>query len=282
MTDYTELRINISPCSEAATDLMAAFLADIGFDSFLPDEEGLTAYVPVKDFKPDEVATLMSEFPMDVSLSWQTETIEGKDWNEEWEKNYFQPILIADKCAIHSTFHQDVPKAEYDIVIDPKMAFGTGHHATTSLMLTYLLCLPLQGAGVIDMGTGTGILSILCAMRGAQSVYAIEIDPDAAENAREHTTLNHVADKVTVITGDASALATLPEADLFLANINRNIILADLNEYASKIKSGGTLLLSGFYLEDVPLIEKGAEANGLKLIETKSSGDWCALRLKKY
>ena len=132
MTDYQQIRLDITPCDENITDLFAAFLADCGYESFVPDETGLTAYINATLFNQEDVESVIADFPMEVEVKLTVDFIEGKDWNEEWEKNYFQPIVIADQCVIYSTFHKDVPEAKYDIVIDPKMAFGTGHHSTTS------------------------------------------------------------------------------------------------------------------------------------------------------
>ena len=278
--DYIELKITYSPISEEASDLMAAFLADMGFESFVADETGLTAYIEASGYSAESVKEMLSDFPMDIDWQIKDEFIKSQDWNEEWEKNYFQPILIGGDCVVHSTFHKDVPEAKYDIVIDPKMAFGTGHHATTSMMLRHLLGMDLRDKSVIDMGTGTGILSILAAMRGATSITGIEIDPDAAENARENVRLNNV--NVEILTGDSSALSTLIPADLFIANINRNVILADLGRYSAALKSGGEMLLSGFYREDVAMLERAASLYGLS-IETilEEEGGWTSLRLKK-
>lgn len=280
MTDYQELHITVTPFSEAACDLLAAFLADEGYESFVSDETGLTAYIAASAFSPATVESVIDSFPMPVKLKADTKFVEGHDWNEEWEKNYFKPIVVGDRCVIHSSFHKDIPRADYDIVIDPRMAFGTGHHATTSLMLSYLLDLPLDGARVIDMGTGTGILAILCVMRGATHVDAIEIDPGACDNARDNVRLNSTAG-IEIICGDAARLEELPAADLLTANINRNIILADFDAYAGALKEGGSMLLSGFYEEDVPLIEARALPLGLRVAEKKVRDKWCALRLVK-
>ena len=280
MTDYQEVRVDITPCSEAACDLLAAFLADVGYESFVPDESGLTAYINADLFDAEALAAILADFPMEVKLSETVTRVEGQDWNEEWEKNYFQPIVVADRCVIHSTFHKDVPSATYDIVIDPKMAFGTGHHATTSLMLEYLLDLDLSGLQVTDMGTGTGILSILAMMRGAAGASAIEIDPGACENAGENVKLN-ATEGINLILGDAGALAACPKADLLIANINRNIILADFDLYEANMKPQAQMLLSGFYEQDVPLIEARALPYGLRVAEKKVRDGWCALRLAR-
>lgn len=279
--DYYKVRFECEPCSEDITDLLAAFLADAGYESFEPDEEGLTAYVQEADFSATALDEIISEFPMKTSISYSSEFVESKNWNEEWEKHYFQPIVIAGECVVHSSFHKDVPPAKFDILIDPKMAFGTGHHATTSQMMRYILDFAgIEGKSVIDMGTGTGILAILCKMRGAGKVTGIEIDPGAFENAVENAALNR--QEVNFICGDASALKDLEPADIFLANINRNVITADIARYADKIKPGGVLLLSGFYTDDIPVVMASARPLGLELDATSEEGDhWAAIRLVK-
>lgn len=279
--NYYKVRFECAPCSEDITDLLAAFLADLGYESFEPDGSGLTAYVQASEFSEDAVKDMLEDFPMETSISFDSEFVESQNWNEEWEKHYFQPIVIAGECVVHSSFHKDVPAARYDILIDPKMAFGTGHHATTSQMMRYVLDIEdIEGKTVIDMGTGTGILAILCKMRGAGKVDGIEIDPGAFENAVENAALNSQA--IGFICGDASALADLPPADIFLANINRNVITADIRLYADRIKSGGTLLLSGFYTADIPIVMVAAEPLGFTLDKSTEEGDhWAAIRLIK-
>lgn len=279
--DYYKVRLNCNPCSADITDLLAQFLADAGYESFLPDETGLTAYIPSGSYSASVVDDIAESFPMDCNISWDAVFEPGQDWNQEWEKNYFRPIVIADQCVVHSSFHVDVPKAKYDILIDPKMAFGTGHHATTSQMVQYILDIPdIEGKSVIDMGTGTGILALLCKMKGAEKVTGIEIDPDAYDNALENASLNK--QDINFICGDASFLSQCAPADIFLANINRNIITSDLNRYADKIKKGGMLLLSGFYTQDIPVIMEVAEPLGFVLDKATEEGDrWAAIRLIK-
>lgn len=278
--DYQSVRFKIYPCSEDVTDLLAAFLADAGFESFEPDSNGLTAYVQDTLYDPVSVMEAIESLPFDVTVSTEATFVEGKDWNEEWEKNYFQPIVVADRCVVRSSFHTDAPKAEYEIVIDPKMAFGTGHHSTTSLMLTYLLELPLEGKRVVDMGTGTGILAILCMMRGAESAVGIEIDPGAYENSLGNGRLNGV--DVEFKCGDASLLKDYADIDVFIANINRNVITSDISAYSATLKPGATMLLSGFYTEDIPIVEKAAKDAGLELVESRSDKNWAGLRLVKH
>lgn len=267
MNDYYEVRIDLVPCNEDATDLLASLLGDIGFESFVPDEKGLSAYVKADFYSPLGVESVLVDFPFDCKIDWHSELIAGKDWNEEWEKNYFKPIIVERDglpgVVIHSSFHSEVPRAQYEIVIDPKMAFGTGHHATTSQIIQQLLEMPLAGKSVIDMGTGTGILALLAAMRGAKPVVGIEIDAFAYENAKENVKLNGHPE-IELINGDALSLARLEPVDVFLANINRNIIINDLSLYAASLKPGGKMLLSGFYEHDIPVVCQAAEELGMQ------------------
>lgn len=281
MNDYYRVRVQASPCTADITDLAAAFMADAGFESFEPDSEGLTAYISVKVGDGTSLATeALADFPMDTKFEISAEFVEGQDWNEEWEKHYFKPIVIEDRCVIHSTFHKDVPQAEYDIVIDPKMAFGTGHHQTTTLIIRHLLASELKGKSVTDVGTGTGILAILAAMRGATQVHAIEIDEFAHVNAVENVALNGHPE-IDVILGDASSLAPLAPADILLANINRNIILNDLGRYADAVVAGGEIVLSGFYSADADVILADAGRYGLEYKSRASIDDWTCLVLSK-
>lgn len=280
MNDYTEVRIDMSPCNETMTDVMAALLCEHGYESFVPDENGMTAYIKLEDFDKKVLDEVTAELPFDTSVTVKCETVEGRDWNQEWEKNYFKPIIVDGKCVIHSSFHTDIPSMPYDIVIDPKMAFGTGHHQTTTLIIRRLLELPLEGSSVIDMGTGTGILAILAAMRGAGPVTAIEIDEFAHVNAVENVSLNRHPE-INVVLGDASALAGVEPVDLFLANINRNIIVGDLQVYASRLKEGGTMLLSGFYEDDIAIVLDEARKHGLEYVGHTVLERWSCLELKK-
>lgn len=290
MNNYIEARIELgyvdaNACCEpdltTASDMLSAFLGEIGFESFVFENNVLTAYVRSEAFSSEAFAEVLDQLPLpQITLSAETEEIEGRDWNHEWEKNYFQPIVVADRCVIHSTFHTGYPKCEYDIVIDPKMAFGTGHHATTSQIIAQLLELDLIGKAVVDMGTGTGILAILAAMRGAAPVVAIEIDPAAEVNARENMVLNHQA-QIDLRLGDATMLEGC-RADVFIANINRNIILNDLEAYAATLNRDAIMILSGFYESDIPMLQARAAAFGLEYVRHTTQGDnWACLVLRK-
>jgi len=222
---------------------------------------------------------LLSDFPFEASIDYKVTQIESKNWNEEWEKHYFEPIVIGNECVIHSSFHKNVPKAKYDIVIDPKMAFGTGHHETTSLVIGRLLQMDLQDKTLLDMGCGTAVLAILAAMRGAKDIVAIDIDTWCTENSIENIAMNNIRD-IDVQLGGAELLAGL-HFDIVVANINRNILLADMEQYAACLSTGGELYMSGFYVQDIPLIEAEANRNGLTLIDYHEKNNWVAVKTVK-
>lgn len=287
MNDYYKVDISIAPASADFCDLAAGLLAPAGFESFVPWDdrpgEGLTAYVPAPLYDSSAVAAALGELRPFAEAAFEAEFVEGRDWNAEWEKNYFRPILVEGKVAVHSSFHTDIPQAQYDITIDPRMAFGTGHHATTTLMMRALLNAGVGGKAVIDMGTGSGILAILAAMLGAAPVTGIEIDPFAEANARDNVALNLTAPgAVTVTGGDASALVSVPyKADLFLANINRNVITADIAAYAAAIRDGGMLVVSGFYVADRPVVAAAAEAAGFVQTAADEADNWSSMTFVK-
>lgn len=287
MNDYYRLDFTFEPPCADAADYLAALLADAGFESFEQNEDTpgatMSAYVAAPLYSPSSVDDAVDELPFDVSVGSTDTFIKGQDWNSEWERHYFKPIVVGGKVAVHSSFHTDVPEAEYDILIDPRMAFGTGHHPTTTLMVRAILDADVEGHTVTDMGTGTAILAILAAMRGAKSVAAIEIDPAAAENAADNVRLNlpDKPEKVHVIEGDASALANVPKADLFLANINRNIITADIAHYADAMNPGAQLTVSGFYVVDRPIVEAAAVAAGLLYTGAEEMNNWSSMTFTK-
>lgn len=286
MNDYYELSFTFEPADENAADYLAALLADEGFESFVHSEDepgkAMKAYVPAPLYSAEKVADAVGELPFATAVSYSSVFVEGQDWNSEWEKHYFKPIVIEGKVAVHSSFHTDVPEAEYDILIDPRMAFGTGHHPTTTLMLKSILAQDIKGKSVIDMGTGTAILAILAAMRGADTVTGIEIDPAAADNAVDNVALNLSDNSVVrILKGDASRLADAEPADVFLANINRNIITADIAHYAAAMKPGASLTVSGFYVADRPVVATAAAAAGLEAVGVDEMNDWSSMTFVK-
>lgn len=280
MNDYYLVRFDLTPCVEEECDILSALLCEAGFESFVPDATGVAAYVKKDLYDETLTQDSVNSYPFKADISVSKTLIPGQDWNSEWEKHYFQPIVFENRCVVHSSFHKDYPHAEYDIVIDPRMAFGTGHHETTSLMMGRLLEKEMAGYRVLDMGTGTGILAILAAMRGAAEVVGVEIDSPAYENAIDNVKLNGTP-QVDLRLGGVETVRECDYFDYVLANINRNIILSDIAAYAKALKAGGRMVLSGFYVEDVEMIEKAAEACGLRRESLTEKNRWANLMLRK-
>lgn len=271
---YLQYIFTIEP-KEPATEILIAQLAEAGFDSFEETENGLIAYVTVKNDEKINLADIGILRDADYDIKTEKENVPDINWNSEWEKN-FKPIQIDNSVSIRAPFHPN-PGLKYDIVIEPKMSFGTGHHETTHLMVQHLLQLELNKKRVLDMGCGTGILAILSEMRGAKPIDAIDIDSWCYGNSVENAKRNN-CDHINVYHGDA-ALLDNKTYDVIIANINRNILLNDLNKYSNCLDKNGILLLSGFYVEDIPIIEAEATRYNLKLIEIKEKNNWVAVRL---
>ena len=273
---YLEFTFKTFPHTETVNDVLAAVLGETGFESFMECPKGLKAYIQQPLYSEEAIQEAIAEFPLpDTHIEYTHKEMEDKDWNEEWEKNFFQPIVIGNKCVVHSTFHQNVPKAEYDIIINPQMAFGTGHHETTSLIIEALLECDLKGKSLLDMGCGTSILAILGRMRGARPCTAIDIDEWCVRNSLENIVLNKV-DEIQVLQGDASALKGRGPFDIVIANINRNILLNDMKQYAECMHPGSLLFMSGFYADDIPAITNEAAKNGLTFKGHKEKNRWAA------
>ena len=281
MNDYTRVKFTVTPNEEVATDVLAALLAEVGFESFLSEEDGMSAYAPQALFDADAVAAVVDAFPLEgFEIAYTDEFIEGEDWNAEWEKNYFQPIVLGEDCVIHSTFHKDVPAARYDILIDPKMAFGTGYHQTTCHMLRAILSQDMTGKSVLDMGCGTALLAILARKHGATDVVAIDIDEFAYENAKENIILNNTPD-IEVRLGGAEAIKESDSFDIVIANINRNILLADMCNYVKAMHTGSLLFISGFYTEDMDVLKAEAAQHGLRYLDYAEDKNWAMMRFEK-
>lgn len=276
---YFEVTFSVNPCNETATDILSALTAEIGFESFVECEGGMQAYVQQSLFDEEALKSIIADFPIpDTKITYTITEPEDKDWNEEWEKNFFQPIVIDNRCVIHSTFHKDYPKAEYDIVINPQMAFGTGHHETTSSILGELLDADLKGKSVLDMGCGTSILAILASMRGADPVTAIDIDDWCVNNSRDNIALNNI-NNITVKLGDASLLEGRKPFDVIIANINRNILLNDMAAYTACMHKGSEIYMSGFYVQDIDAIRSKGESLGLRFVHYREKNNWAAVKL---
>ena len=277
--EFAELTIKINNSREFEQDLLAYELGEMGFDSFEYTDNGLKAYGAATLFDEQKINEWAQSHADDMQLSYSFKLIPDQNWNEIWEKNYFSPIVIGDECVIHSSFHHNVPKTKYDILIDPKMSFGTGHHETTILMIKQLLQLDVKGHSLLDMGCGTGILAILAAMKGASTVTAIDIDEWSFNNTKENILLNGYP-SIDVIQGDANLLSGR-QFDIILANINRNILLADLKYYAACLEKGKFLLMSGFYDSDRPAIDNEAQALNLQMIRFDEMNHWVATLYQK-
>ena len=278
---YIEVAFTVNPVSETANDIIAALAADLGFESFVESPQGTIGYVPSHLYNEQALTDALTDFPMsDTHITFTTCEMEDKNWNEEWEKNFFEPIVVDSRCVIHSTFHKDYPQADFDIIINPQMAFGTGHHQTTRLIISYLLDIDLQDKIVLDMGCGTSILAILASMRGAKSLTAIDIDEWCVNNSIDNLALNGI-DNINVFQGDASSLASEGPFDIIIANINRNILLADMQYYVARMNEGAEIYFSGFYESDLPLIQAEAERLGLHYLSHRVEKEWTAAQFVK-
>lgn len=273
---YIEYVFEVSP-KEPATEILIAELGEIGFESFVESEYGVTAYIQKNDWKEnilEDVFILKSEA---FSINFKYNEIAQTNWNAEWEKN-FNPIQVDDLVSIRAPFHTN-PNLKYDIVIEPKMSFGTGHHETTHMMVQHLLNLDLADKKVLDMGCGTGILAIFSEMKGAQPIDAIDIDAWCYENSIENVERNNCKN-ISVYEGDA-ALLDNKKYDVIIANINRNILLNDMKKFTKCLNEEGVLLLSGFYKEDIPVIDLEVSKYGLTLNKTIKRNNWVALQYQK-
>lgn len=278
--NYIEVEFICTPHSEVITEVLSATLGEIGFESFVDTESGIKGYVQQRLFDRDALDRLLADFPVEASFQYKISEVEDRNWNEEWEKNYFQPLVIDDRCIIQSTFHHVPATYDYNIYIDPKMAFGTGHHQTTELVIREILNADFAGKSLLDMGCGTAILAILASMRGADPVLAIDIDEWAYDNAKENLNLNKISN-VDLKIGGAELLNEEGTFDVILANINRNILLTDICVYASVLNTGGSLYMSGFYKEDIPAIREECEKNRLKFIHFSEKDNWVAVKFDK-
>ena len=256
---YIEVSVRLNPFSEELAEVVMAELAELPFDSFLTEEPFLKAYIPLESFRPQDVKVVLSGFP---EASFTANLIQGQNWNKAWEST-FEPIVVDGTVTVKAKFNEGVPHTRYNIWIDPQMAFGTGYHHTTYMMMQRMLGLgSFRGLSVADMGCGTAILAILAAKMGARKVFAVDIDAVAARSAWGNCRWNRVGTRVETACGDASLLQ-MGTYDVLLANIHRNVILEDLPTYVRSLRHGGHLLLSGFYQADVPAVRDAALALGL-------------------
>lgn len=277
---YIELTCNLITETQ---DLLSAYLitglGEIGFESFDEEEKLIKAYIPENFYSQTNLEEFIKEIPEEFGkVNWQIEKIEQQNWNAEWEK-HFNPVLIYNTVLIRASFHQNLPEYPFEILIDPKMSFGTGHHSTTALMIKTMLSLDFEGKKVLDMGCGTGVLAIMAKKQGASDVTAIDIDEWAVSNAAENFQLNKI-EHYELLHGGAELLAG-KEFDIILANINRNILVNDMNAYARSLKFGGIILISGIYHNDLDHVRDAAELYGLKYKNHIEKNSWIAARFIK-
>lgn len=272
-TIYIEYRFTVVP-PEPASDILIAQLGEVGFESFVEEEEAVLAYIQKEDWSSDILNGLSILENDRFEIDYDYKEIEQENWNATWEQN-FQPIVVDDICMIRAPFHESVD-VQFDIVIEPKMSFGTGHHETTHMMLQHILQLDIKGKSILDMGSGTGVLAILAAMRGATNIDAIDIDNWCYVNAMENVARNNV-DFVNVYEGDVNLLEG-KQYDIIIANINRNILLADIPAYARSLNKNGILLVSGFYSEDLEMITIKCGEVQLKFEKNRERNNWVAAK----
>jgi ribosomal protein L11 methyltransferase len=276
--DYIEIDFTVEPLQPYA-EVLTAELAEIGFESFVETPNGLLAYVQSKLFWSSQLEECIKALTaQECRISYTSRTIPAQNWNQTWEES-FSPIHISDDCVIRAPFHEKSPGIKYDLVIEPKMSFGTGHHETTAMMAEELLAMKVDGQRVLDMGCGTSVLAILAAKKGASYVCAIDNDEWAYTNSKENCLLNTCA-KIDVRLGDSSLLKG-EKFNVILANINRNILLRDMTHYISSLEKGGILLMSGFFTVDVDAIKEKAEASGLEFAGTRTNNNWALARFLK-
>jgi ribosomal protein L11 methyltransferase len=274
--NYIEFNFKVTPL-QPASDILLAELGELGFDSFVETEDGLQAYILEEYYKEDLLKYVFVLNNPEFEITYNTKTIEQVNWNAEWEKN-FTPIVVSDNCRVRAPFH-DKGNEEYDIIIEPKMSFGTGHHATTHMMIQHILKDNFIGKKVLDMGCGTAVLAILAEMRGAGPLDAIDIDEWCYLNSIENAERNNCT-KITVEQGDASLLSNR-KYDIIIANINRNILLNDMKTYANCLSKDGVIYLSGFYDEDLDLIKSECTNQGLTYVNHYVKDQWVAAKFIK-
>ncbi len=278
---YKELTFTILSDEDFHKDLLIDALSGIGFDTFEDLDVGFKAYIPSSSLDQEKLDILLESFRDMLSFSYQVNIIPHQNWNEVWESN-FEPLRINERCYIRATFHVPRPEYEFEIVIDPKMAFGTGHHQTTALMLEFMMEENFKGKKVLDMGCGTGILAIMASKLGASEILAIDFDKICYESTIENANLNGIGNIKTL----CGSKEVIPDQkfDIVLANINRNILFDQIERYSEVINPGGIIFLSGFYEDpDLSMIKQKAELSGLKYNQHKKQNDWVVAKfLYKY
>lgn len=270
---YIEYNFKVTPV-QPASDILIAELGEVQFESFVETEDGVQAYIKKEDWYPNILDGLQILSNPLFNIDYDYSEIEQENWNATWESN-FNPIQVGDQCVVRAPFHEK-PEVAYDIVIEPKMSFGTGHHETTFMMLQHILEHDFKGKSVLDMGSGTGVLAILAAMKGAVTIDAVDIDNWCYLNAKENVERNNCS-HINVYEGTADMLID-QQYDIIIANINRNILLEDIPTYVKCLKKGGILFVSGFYKEDIPQISERCKKVGLKIEKNLEKNNWVAVK----
>jgi len=270
---YLEFNFKVAPVN-LGSEILIAELGQIGFESFVENDTGFLAYIPKQDYKDTALEEVQLFNNPEFKISWKSKVIEQQNWNSQWEKN-FDPIKVDNRCIVRAPFHEK-EEVDYEIIIEPKMSFGTGHHETTHMMLQHILDIDFNNLSVLDMGCGTGILAILAEKRRAKTIDAIDIDNWCYLNSIENIERNNCTN-ITVFQGDANLLKT-KKFDVIIANINRNILLQDIPTYVKCLTANGLLLLSGFYLKDLEMISQKCEAFGLKFEKKFKKNNWVAAK----
>lgn len=280
--EYIEVAIKITPFSEENAEIVTAEICDLPFESFSNEDPYLKCYIQKELYNAHELKIVMSALEgMEFSTEINATLVPAVNWNAKWESE-FTPIVVDGKCTIKASFHKGLKRTRYNITIDPKMAFGTGHHQTTYMMCRALLNNEesVRGKVVMDMGCGTAVLAILAAKMKASKVYGIDIDAVAAMSAYDNAKMNRVGKIMETYCGDASLLQ-MGTYDLLLANINRNILLQDIPTYSRSLRHGGLLMVSGFYTDDMPMLVAAAENASLEYVSDDSIDNWCCITFKK-
>ncbi|MBE6231525.1 MAG: 50S ribosomal protein L11 methyltransferase [Bacteroidales bacterium] len=280
--EYIEVSIKITPFSEENAEIVTAEICDLPFESFSSEDPFLKCYIQKELYDMHALRVVLSGLDgIGFDVSFTSNLVPAVNWNAIWESQ-FTPIIVDGECTIKASFHKDLKRTKYNIVIDPKMAFGTGHHQTTYMMCRALLRHKEQVRDkvVMDMGCGTAILAILAAKMKAKHVYGIDIDAVAAISAYDNAKANRVSKVMETYCGDASLLQR-NSYDIFLANINRNILMQDIPTYALSLRKGGLLFVSGFYIEDMPMIIGSATNSGLEYVSHDSMDNWCCMEFRK-
>ncbi len=276
---YIKVQTVINPFKEWIADILIADYANVGFESFESNSNGFDAYIPTKMFNKDYLYQIHKNYS-DFDIDFTESLIEEQNWNKVWEENYFQPLFISDDCVVRAPFHQPFPEVKHQIIIEPNMAFGTGNHETTMLMMHAILQNSMTNKSILDMGCGTGILSILSSMRGAKTITAVDIDQWAYNATQENSKINNIKN-IKVIHGDVKEVKN-KHFDIIFANIHKNIIISDLQYYSKCLNDDGVLLVSGFYENDLKDVLAEAEKYQLRFLEKWVRNDWTVAKLQYH